>query len=63
MSIRDVQAGEVLTKQGTASREFFVMVGGTAVVKRSDREIARVGPAHSSERWRCWMVANEPRRS
>ncbi len=43
-TIQDVPAGKVLTKQGAAGREFFVIVDGAAVVFRHGLEIARIGP-------------------
>lgn len=39
-----VEAGHVLTRQGDAGREAFVIVDGTATVRRGDRKVATVGP-------------------
>ena len=39
-----VEAGHVLTTQGDAGREAYVVVDGTATVKRGGRKIATVGP-------------------
>lgn len=40
----DRSAGDVLTKQGDTGREAFVIVEGTAIVKRNDRKVAELGP-------------------
>lgn len=37
-------AGRVLIEQGQPGREAFIVVKGTAVVRRSGRKIAHVGP-------------------
>ncbi|CAN5481299.1 N/A [soil metagenome] len=39
-----VEAGRVLVDQGQTGREAFVIVEGTAVVRRSGRKIATLGP-------------------
>ncbi len=39
-----VEAGHVLTTQGDAGREAYVVVDGTATVKRGGRKISTVGP-------------------
>lgn len=39
-----VDAGHTLTVQGDAGREAYVIVDGTATVKRGSRKIATVGP-------------------
>lgn len=39
-----VEAGRVLVEQGATGRECYVIVEGTAAVKRSNRKIAEVGP-------------------
>ena len=39
-----VEAGRVLTDQGDAGREAFVVVAGEATVKRNERKIATLGP-------------------
>lgn len=39
-----VEAGRVLTDQGDAGREAFVIVEGEATVKRNQRKIASLGP-------------------
>jgi CRP-like cAMP-binding protein len=39
-----VDAGHVLTTQGDAGREAYVIVDGTATVKRGGKKIATVGP-------------------
>jgi CRP/FNR family cyclic AMP-dependent transcriptional regulator len=38
------EPGRVLTDQGGAGREAFVILNGTAAVKRSNRKIATLGP-------------------
>lgn len=40
----EVEAGRVLTDQGDAGREAFVIVEGEATVKRNQRKIATLGP-------------------
>jgi CRP/FNR family transcriptional regulator, cyclic AMP receptor protein len=37
-------AGEVLCEEGSVGHEFFVIVSGTAVVKRNGRKVATLGP-------------------
>jgi CRP/FNR family transcriptional regulator, cyclic AMP receptor protein len=37
-------AGRLLCEQGTVGREAFVIIKGTAEVRRNDRKIATVGP-------------------
>jgi CRP-like cAMP-binding protein len=37
-------AGRLLCEQGTVGREAFIIVEGTAEVRRNDRKIASVGP-------------------
>jgi CRP-like cAMP-binding protein len=39
-----VAAGHVLAKQGDVGREMFVLVKGTATVKRNNRKITGIGP-------------------
>jgi CRP/FNR family cyclic AMP-dependent transcriptional regulator len=39
-----VPPGRVLTEQGTIGREFFLIVEGTASVKRNNRKTATLGP-------------------
>lgn len=39
-----IPAGDVLCKEGAVGREAFVLLGGTASVKRGSRKIATVGP-------------------
>jgi CRP-like cAMP-binding protein len=39
-----VPAGRVLCEEGTIGREFFLIVEGTASVKRNGRKIATLGP-------------------
>jgi CRP-like cAMP-binding protein len=39
-----VEAGRVLTEQGQVGRECFVIVEGTAAVRRNGRKVATVGP-------------------
>lgn len=39
-----LNAGHVLMEQGRTGREAFVIVDGTAVVKRNNRKIAELGP-------------------
>jgi CRP-like cAMP-binding protein len=38
------EAGEVLTEEGATGHEFFLIVSGTAAVKRRGRKIATLGP-------------------
>jgi CRP/FNR family transcriptional regulator, cyclic AMP receptor protein len=38
------EAGEVLTEEGSAGHEFFLIVKGTAVVKRKGRKVTTLGP-------------------
>ena len=42
-----VKAGHVLTSQGDAGREAYVIVDGTATVKRGNRKVATLGPGES----------------
>lgn len=39
-----VEAGHVLVTQGDAGRECYVVVDGTATVKRGNRKVAALGP-------------------
>jgi CRP-like cAMP-binding protein len=38
------EAGEVLCEEGTTGHEFFLIVSGTAAVRRKGRKIATLGP-------------------
>jgi CRP/FNR family transcriptional regulator, cyclic AMP receptor protein len=38
------EAGEVLTEEGSAGHEFFLIVKGSAVVKRKGRKVTTLGP-------------------
>ena len=40
----DLPAGKVLCEQGTIGREAFIIVTGTAEVRRNGRKVADVGP-------------------
>ena len=40
----DVAEGKVLVEQGDVGRECFVIVGGSATVKRNGRKVATLGP-------------------
>ncbi len=40
----DVREGTVLTREGRAGREFFVLISGTAKVTKNGRTIADLGP-------------------
>jgi CRP/FNR family cyclic AMP-dependent transcriptional regulator len=40
----DLQAGKVLTKEGARGREFFVLLEGTADVRRDTRLLPSLGP-------------------
>ncbi|HEX2434375.1 MAG TPA: cyclic nucleotide-binding domain-containing protein [Gaiellaceae bacterium] len=40
----DLREGKELTKQGQAGREFFILVEGTADVKKGSRRVNRLGP-------------------
>lgn len=42
-----VSAGHVLVDQGDAGREAFVIVDGTATVKRNGRKVGTLGPGDS----------------
>ncbi len=42
-----VDAGRVLTDQGDAGREAFVIIEGEAAVKRNQRKIATLGPGEA----------------
>jgi CRP/FNR family cyclic AMP-dependent transcriptional regulator len=44
VTLVDVEAGDVLTTEGTTGREAFVLMSGTAVVTIAGREVATVGP-------------------
>lgn len=39
-----IPAGKVLCEQGTLGREAFVIIAGTAEVRRNDKKVATVGP-------------------
>lgn len=41
----DVPDGEVLIKEGTPGRDFFVIVDGKATVNRKGKDVATLGPA------------------
>jgi CRP/FNR family cyclic AMP-dependent transcriptional regulator len=38
------EAGEVLCEEGSSGHEFFIIVSGTAAVRRKGRKIATLGP-------------------
>ena len=40
----DVQDGRVLMREGTAGREFFIVISGTVRVERNGRKINELGP-------------------
>jgi CRP/FNR family transcriptional regulator, cyclic AMP receptor protein len=40
----DLREGKELTKQGQPGREFFILVEGTADVKKGSRRVNRLGP-------------------
>lgn len=40
----DLPEGRVLTKEGASGREFFVLVEGTADVRRKRRKVGTLGP-------------------
>jgi CRP/FNR family transcriptional regulator, cyclic AMP receptor protein len=40
----DLREGKELTKQGRPGREFFILVDGTADVKKGSRRVNRLGP-------------------
>lgn len=40
----DFRAGKTLIREGTAGREFFVLVDGTAEIRRKGRKIDSAGP-------------------
>lgn len=39
-----IEAGRVLVEQGRTGREFFLILEGTAVVRRNNRKVAELGP-------------------
>ena len=41
---REAHAGDKLTGEGQPGREFFVLVGGAAIVQRRGRKLAELGP-------------------
>lgn len=43
-----VEPGRVLTEQGTVGRECFVIVEGTAAVRRNGRKVATLGPGDAA---------------
>ena len=55
----DVAAGEELVTEGRIGREFFLILQGTAIVRRDGREIAALGPGQ----WfgELSLIDNEPR--
>lgn len=44
---RTVDAGHVLVDQGAVGREAFIILDGTAAVKRANRTVAKLGPGDS----------------
>jgi CRP-like cAMP-binding protein len=40
----DLREGKELTKEGRAGREFFILVEGTADVKKGSRRVNKLGP-------------------
>ena len=40
----DLRSGKTLIKEGTPGREFFVLVDGTAEIRRGDKKIDTAGP-------------------
>ena len=40
----DLREGKELTKEGQAGREFFILVEGTADVKKGSRRVNKLGP-------------------
>jgi CRP/FNR family transcriptional regulator, cyclic AMP receptor protein len=40
----DLREGKVLTKEGSAGREFFILVDGTAEVTKGSRRVNQLGP-------------------
>ena len=40
----DLREGTVLTREGRAGREFFVLIDGTAEVRKKSKKIADLGP-------------------
>jgi CRP/FNR family cyclic AMP-dependent transcriptional regulator len=55
----DLRDGKVLTKEGERGREFFVLLEGTADVRRKGRRIRRLGP--SDFFGEIALVSNVPR--
>jgi CRP-like cAMP-binding protein len=43
-----VEAGRVLTEQGQVGRECFVILDGTAAVRRNGRKVATLGPGDAA---------------
>jgi CRP/FNR family cyclic AMP-dependent transcriptional regulator len=40
----DVKAGRILVEEGRTGHEFFLIMDGTATVKRKNRKVAELGP-------------------
>ena len=40
----DLREGKVLTREGDRGREFFVLIDGTAEVRKGDRKVNTLGP-------------------
>ncbi len=56
-------SGSLIVDQGQTGREAFVIISGTAVVKRNGKKVANLGPARSSANCRCSTTAPARRRS
>ena len=59
----DFVAGRDLCREGASGGEFFVILSGTAEVRRQGRHLRELGPATSSGRSRCSTAGRAPRPS
>ncbi len=48
----DLAEGRALCEQGSIGREAFIILEGSAEVKRNGRKVATLGPATPSASWR-----------
>jgi len=55
----DLREGKEMTRQGTPGREFFVLLDGTADVKKNGRRVNRLGPGDFFGE--IALVSREPR--
>ena len=57
-----IPAGRVLCEEGAIGREAFVILEGTAEVRRNDKQVAELTPAPASASWPCSTTARAPPR-